>query len=181
MSDCKLILPEPDSFEPADYVRDKLIPLAGQLHKLCNEFFNPGYSDEDGVVDMTPNDPHRYFEDCDKRVKDKPKSVIFKIDPNLPQAKGEKRLKILLSALVYVQPSGTGCFQLVRTCDGMAVEDSLIQTIATEPTLLNRYLHFGVEPGRISPYEYEYTIQAKYMGTKCWPIVRRFSLTPVYI
>lgn len=181
MSDIKLILPKIESFEPADYVRDKLIPLTGQLHKLCSEFFNPGCTAEDVIVDMMPNDPHKYFECLDKRVSEKPKSVTFKTEPNLPLSKGEKRLKILFSAVVYVQPSGTACFRLVRACDKMIVEDSLIQTTAEEPTLLNRYLHFGTEEGRISPFQYEYIIEGRYLGAKCNPICRRFSLSEVYI
>lgn len=181
MTDVKLILPEPDSFEPGDYVRDKLIPLAGHLQKLCNEFFNPGCTAEEGIVDMMPAEPHKYFEDLDKRVIDKPKSVRFKAETGIPLYKGEKRLKILLSAMVYVQPAGTACFRLVRADDGMFIEDSVIQINNTEPTLINRYLAFGNQDGRISPFEYTYNIQGKFLGSKCNPICRRFSLTPVYI
>lgn len=180
-SDIKLVLPEPQSFDPADYVRDKLIPLAGHLHKLCSEFFNPGCTAEEGIVDMMPNEPHKYFEPLDKRVTEKPKSVVFKTDPNIPQVKGDKRLKILLSAVVYVQPPGTACFRIVRACDKMVIEDSIIQINNTEPALLNRYLHFGNEQGRISPFEYEYQIEGRYIGSKCIPVCRRFSLSEVYI
>ena len=180
-SDVKLILPEVESFEPADYVRDKLIPLTGHLHRLCNEFFNPGCTAEEGSVDMMPTEPHKYFEPLDKRVTEKPKSCIFKAEPGIPLYKGEKRLKILLSAIVYVQPAGTACFRLVRSCDGMFVEESLMQTTNTEPVLLNRYLSFGNQEGRISPFEYEYRLEAKYLGTKCYPICRRFSLVVTYV
>lgn len=180
-SNVKLILPECETFDPADYVRDKLIPLTGQLHKLCSEFFNPGCTAEEGIVDMRPEEPHKYFESLTKRVHDKPKSCIFKAEPGLPLAKGDKRLKILLSAVVYVQPAGTACFRLIRACDKMVIEDSLIQTTNTEPALLNRYMAFGNQEGRISPFEYEYIIEGKYLGTKCVPICRRFSLSAVYI
>ncbi len=181
MTDCKLILPEPDSFDPADYVRDKLIPLTGQLQKLCSEFFNPGCTAEEGIVDMMPAEPHKYFENLDKRVEDKPKSVLFKPERDLPLYKGDKRLKILLSAIVYVQPAGTACFRLVNGDNGDVIEDSIIQVTNTEPALYTRYLSYGNQEGRIRTTEYTYAIQAKYLSTKCNPICRRFSLTTVYI
>jgi hypothetical protein len=181
MVDFKLQLPEPTDFEPANYTRNHLIPLAAQLHKLCSEFFTPGATDEAGAVDMAPKEPHKYFEDVDTPVSAKPKSVRFSVDPNVPLFKGEKRLKICLSAVVFCQPAGTAVFRLVRRSDKAVIEDSLIQTAATEPTLVNRWIPFGNEVGRIGPYADDYIIQAKYMGTKCLPICRRFSLSVAYV
>lgn len=181
MSDFKLQLPEPTDFDPSNYTKNHLIPLCAQLHKLCSEFFTPGCTDEAGAVDMAPKEPHKYFEDVDTPVSSKPKSVRFSVDPNVPLFKGEKRLRICLSAVVFCQPSGTAVFRLVRRSDKSVVEDSLIQTGATEPTLVNRYLLLGNEPGRVSPYADDYVMQAKYMGTKCVPICRRFSLSVVYV
>lgn len=177
----KLILPKPDSFDPSDYTKNKLVPLAEQLQMLCNEFFNPGSTAEEGIVDMMPSEPQKFFQGLDKRVKDKPKSVTFKTNPEIPVAKGEKRLKILLTATVFLQGPGTGVFQLVRDCDGMIVEDSIIQITNTEPQTFTRYLHFGNQEGRISPFEYEYVMQAKFLGKKCVPVCRRFALTETYI
>jgi hypothetical protein len=189
-----------------------LVSAAAELHKIMNEFMTPGISAEEHSVDMTTSENMKYFTDVNERLEEKkPKSVKFSAHPEIPLFKGEKRLKVLLSALVYVLPADknsmaakigsrgfkakedsrpTAAFQLVRSCDRKVVEDSLFQTVSSDATPISLYLPFGItdydediDTGvvRISPFEYEYHIQARSMNIKCIPVVRRFSLSTVYI
>lgn len=201
MSNVKIHLPE-------GHELSGLVSAAAELHKIMNEFMTPGISDEAHSVDMTTGENMKYFTDVNERLEEKkPKSVKFSCHPEIPLFKGEKRLKVLLSALVYVLPADkntmaakigsrgfkakedsrpTAAFQLVRSCDRKVVEDSLFQTVSSDATPISMYLPFGIEDEvsdtcRISPFEYEYHIQARSMNIKCIPVVRRFSLSTVYI
>jgi hypothetical protein len=213
MSNVSIVLPERGNLSEKEYVEQRLVPMAAELHKVMNEFFTPGVSDEEHSVDMTTSDNCKFFTDVNQRVeKDKSKSVKFECPNDIPLFKGDKRLKILLAAVVYVLPVGsdsvsakmsargfssksppTAGFQLVRSCDGSVVEDSIFQVMEDKPTLYQRYLPFGKEEKtkgsaagstnvcRISPFEYDYHMQARSMNVKCVPVVRRISLSTVYI
>lgn len=208
-----LILPERGELSEKDYVEQRLVPMVSELNRVVQEFFVPGVSDEEMSVDMTTSDSCKFFTDCNQRLElNKPKSVKFECPNDIPLFKGDKRLKILLAAVVYVKPVAsdsvsakmsargyssksppTAGFQLVRSCDGFVVEDSIFQVMEDKPTLYQRYLPFGKEEKtkggaagstsvcRISPFEYEYHVQARSMNVKCVPVVRRISLSTVYI
>ncbi len=182
MSDFKLMLPDDSNMSPEQYVKTRLIPLAGELNRLCAEFFRPGSTSEATAVDMTVADPHRYFEDVDRRYEaDKPKSVRFGFPQDMPTYKDNKKLRIVLSAVVYCLPEGTVCFQLVRSRDHMVIKDSSILIKSNKPILVERVVQFGQEAGQVCWMEEEYHLQAKFVGVKCQPIVRRFALNCVYL
>lgn len=182
MSDIKLVLPDDNKLSPDEYVRTRLIPLTGELDRLCQEFFRPGSTVEAGDVDMAPREAAKYFTNVDERLQaNKPKGCRFGYRPDIPLFDGEKKLRILLTAVLYVKPTGSAAFRLVRSRDGMEVEGSMIQVGCTEPMIFNRYIPYGHQSGHIDYMEDEYHIQARYIGSKCMPIVRRFTLSTVYV
>jgi hypothetical protein len=192
MSEVKLILPEQSDLSPREYVEQKLVPITAELNRLCQELFVPGISAEAGDIDMTTADNFKYYTNIDSRIEQLAcKSVKFSCHPDIPVVKGDKRLKILLSAVVYVVGQGCGIFRMVRSCDGEFIYNSEFQIRNTEPITVNRYLPFGSEKEKkkdyntnaykVSPFLHEYHFQAKWSGVRCKPVLRRFSLSTVYV
>ena len=190
MSDISLILPDKGDMSEKENVEKKLVPMAAEMNRLCAEFFRPGSTAEELSVDMTTDKNLKFFTNIDRRLEElQPKTCTFSCHPDIPQTKGEKRLKVLLSAIVYVKGYGSCSFRLVRTRDSSVVEESEFQVMEEKPVLVQRWLPFGQEDKtngyrdvcRISPFEEVYNMQARHMSTVTIPIVRRFSLSTVYI
>lgn len=181
MSNIKLLLPSHEGLSAKEYVEQRLVPLAGDLKRLCDEFFVPGSTAEDVSVDMRPSQLKKFYSPVDTRVSEKPKSTSFWIPDNFPYEQNGKRLKIQFRAVLYIAGNGTAAFRLVDTKRDSEISGSTIQVMSSEPTLYERCLDIGRDGESIHPEVTDYHIEAKLLTTLCQPVCRRFSLSCVYI
>lgn len=182
MTSAKLELAAPEGFEtPRDYVEKHLAPVAAELHRLVNEFLEPGStSSEECSVDMAPSGEatHKWWM-VDTVINERPKHVMFDGREYFAIPKESlrgKRLKVQMNATVFVKNGGSALFRLIRG-DGDVVKESEFSASSSEPATITRILPFGEGPGCVTPHWQSYIMQARKLEKHSLPVCRRFSLS----
>ena len=182
MTAAKLELADPHEFDTArDYIEKHLAPTAAELHRLVNEFLDPGStSSEECSVDMAPSGeaPHKWWV-VDTVINKQPKSVLFDGREYFSIPKESlrgKRLKVQMNATVFVKHGGSALFRLIRG-DGDVVKDSEFSASSSEPAIISRILPFGEGSGCVTPHWQSYIMQARKLEKHSLPVCRRFSLS----
>lgn len=176
-----LSLPNGKGMQAEEYVKEKLIPLAGELNRLVQEFFIDGNSTDDNSSDLTIAEPSKRYINVGTRLVDTPKKTSFHIPSEFPSINNDKQLKVVFLAVLYNTEKTSSAFRLVNSSDGEEIEDSIIQIFGDKPTLYQRYLRVGDRPGLIRRHLSDYHIEARLLAAKCKPVCRRFSLNLTYV
>lgn len=182
MSNLKIHLPTRSEAETvSEYVENKLAPLAAELHRLVNQQFSNGLSETD-AMDMKPKWACDEFKVCNElAVQLKTKRCRFRVNTTeFPPLQNGKRLKILWQIECFSEFGELVEFRLAKA-NKEPMDGALLMVERTECARYDVYLPFGDQPGRISSHDTEYVVEARYVSKPDTPIVRRFSLSAVYV
>lgn len=183
MSNLQIHLPTKEEQEsPQQYVNKKLVPIAAELYRLVQLNTVSDRTSEKEESDMTCHEIGKHYKPINTMLEtDKPKSVKFSLPPNAPPEKNGKLLKVLFSCTCYSKEGKTVAFRLSRKSDNEPIEGSQIQTDSQYPHEYTLYLPIGHAKDTIWAKEAEYVITGKYVTTYSRPVVRRFSLSLIYV
>jgi hypothetical protein len=141
-----------------------------------------GVTEENSDIDMIPQEVGKQYSIINTYLETvKPKMVTFSIDKHAPVEKHGKMLKVMFRATVYSENGKPVNFRLVRVKGEKVIRGSDIQTSNTKPTEYTLYLPVGDEDDRVQLKEHQYYCVCKYVQLWSRPVLRRFSLSEVYV